>query len=67
MKEIENLTPENSESLGFEWVQDVIYDESAPPEAMTEFIEFQTKGYALGQPASSSEVYVGLYRPLKSE
>lgn len=69
MKSNTNLTPENAEKNGFEWIQDVIYDNQAPEEVMSEFKEYEELGYVLGQPASiqAEDVYQGLYKPTQKE
>lgn len=66
--EIDNqLTTENCEGKGYEWVGDVVYDVSAPDEVNDEVFEHLDKGYVLGLAASrGSENYVGLYGTVKN-
>ena len=63
-----DLTPENARARGYEWIQDIMYDEEAPDEAMGEFKEYEKKKYLLGQPASleAPKNLVGLYKSQKS-
>ena len=61
------ITPENAEQLGYEWIQDTIYDVEAPEEAMQDIGGLIESGeYILGSSASSSTTFCGLYRKLNS-
>lgn len=62
----QTLTPENATQIGYEWIQDVIYDPEAPAGVMSEIEELVESGHKLGQPASSAQNFVGLYAKFKN-
>jgi hypothetical protein len=65
------LTPENSEIKGYEYLQDVIYDEDAPLQAMKDILKhfIHRDDFVLGGPALELTLGTtyGLYRRLRHE
>lgn len=61
-----NLTPENANEFGCEYIQDVLYDREAPEAAMQALIDkINSSQYVLGQRASQFLTgYFGLYKKL---
>lgn len=60
------LTPENADSRGLLWVKDVIVDEEAPDEAMTDIVKLTKEGYLVGMSAGNNTEnnLFGLYKPI---
>lgn len=61
-----NLTPENANEFGYEYIQDVLYDREAPEATMQPLIDkINSSQFVLGQKASQSLTgYFGLYKKL---
>lgn len=61
-----SLTPQNAEKKGYEYIDDVIYDQLNPSDAMIDVLEFiQLFHCKLGTPVEDSVdyTYFGLYVP----
>ena len=61
-----SLTPQNAKKKGYEYIDDVIYDQLNPSEAMIDILEFIRQFHCkLGTPANTMnlESFFGLYLP----
>jgi hypothetical protein len=61
-----SLTPQNAEKKGYQYIDDVIYNQLNPSEAMIDILEFVRQFHCkLGTPANTMnlESFFGLYVP----
>lgn len=63
-----SLTPENAQSRGYKYIEDIIYNILVPAEVKKDILRLiYENGFKLGHPTQLHKPYYGLYAPLNKK